>query len=449
MACQKTGLASLRDGLYRYLVEFASNHLEFRLPELQAVAEVCGIDIHVDPESYSLESPYLIFDSPSPPTAITALSRSMAIHYVAELWGYGLTWDACLQRCLREQPASRYQADSFRFRFASFNRKLSKKRTQAILAKLEVLPFEGRVDLTQASVVHVAVEDYGARDGQTRTEPVQVFLATFITEGCRDLIMEYDLKTRNMIGNTSMDPELSFLMANMVKARPGTLMMDPFCGTASLLLPLAHFGAHVMGTDIAFIVIHGIGKTSRHNTGQKERGPNENIRANFAQYGCTGQFVDAFVADTAKPCIRDDVLFDAIVADPPYGIREPARKIGVKDKDATVPEEFRGNRFPRSEAYQLGAVFKDLLGFAAQRLVVKGRLSFWMPEVLADPFEPPTHPCMQLIANSQQPLSRKLARRMLTYEKTSDDVSGSVSASFNDDWKVRHAVFDEETQGKQ
>jgi len=52
---------------------------------------------------------------------------------------------------------------------------------------------------------------------------------------------------------------------------------------------------------------------------------------------------------------------------------------------------------------------------------------------------------MQLIANSQQVLGRKLARRMLTYEKASMDTAGSVSGGPADDWGVRHAVFEPRT----
>eukprot|EP00045_Choanoeca_perplexa_P011374 m.120273 g.120273 ORF g.120273 m.120273 type:complete len:458 (-) comp15610_c0_seq1:998-2371(-) len=448
MACKKLGLAPLAPGMHRYLVEFATNHEEFRLPEFQAVAELLGIPITFNEDGYDLKCPYMLFESPATPAVIAGFSRSMAIRYVAELWGYGLDWDTCLQQGLSNDVEVHLDVNTFKFKFYSYNRKMTRKRTQTLLDKLTAIPFKGTVDLDHPDITYLAVEDYGPRSSQGRLDPAQVFLATYITEGCRDFIGQFDLKTRNMIGNTSMDPELSFLMANMVKAREGTLMMDPFCGTASLLLPLARFGASVVGTDIAFVVVHGIGKTSRHNTGQKTRGPKENIMANFEQYNCTSKLVDVLVADTSKPCLRDDALYDAIVADPPYGIREPARKIGHADKEATVPDEFRQNRFPRSEQYTLGAVFKDLVAFAAQRLVLGGRLSFWMPEVLAEPFEVPQHPCMRLIANSQQPLGRKLARRMLTYEKTSSDVSGAISGGPQDDWGVRHAVFEPQVKGE-
>lgn len=36
-------------------------------------------------------------------------------------------------------------------------------------------------------------------------------------------------------------------------------MLDPFCGTGSLLIPPAYFGAFPVGSDIDARVIHGLG----------------------------------------------------------------------------------------------------------------------------------------------------------------------------------------------
>lgn len=47
-----------------------------------------------------------------------------------------------------------------------------------------------------------------------------------------------------------MDTELSLLMANMANARSGRLVWDPFVGTGSVVIAAAHFGAHIIGSDI-------------------------------------------------------------------------------------------------------------------------------------------------------------------------------------------------------
>ena len=38
--------------------------------------------------------------------------------------------------------------------------------------------------------------------------------------------------------------------ANMGQARPGSLMLDPFAGTGSIMLAAAHFGAATWGGEI-------------------------------------------------------------------------------------------------------------------------------------------------------------------------------------------------------
>lgn len=63
-----------------------------------------------------------------------------------------------------------------------------------------------------------------------------------LADGRRSLLKEISLKTRKFIGNTSMDPQLSVLMANQALVAPGHLVMDPFVGTGSLLVPAAKFG---------------------------------------------------------------------------------------------------------------------------------------------------------------------------------------------------------------
>lgn len=51
-----------------------------------------------------------------------------------------------------------------------------------------------------------------------------------------------DLKKRLYLGPTSLDPSLALIMANMGGVKRGHLAFDPFAGTASILVALAHFG---------------------------------------------------------------------------------------------------------------------------------------------------------------------------------------------------------------
>ena len=67
----------------------------------------------------------------------------------------------------------------------------------------------------------------------------RLFFGRCIGEGKRDLIGRLSIKTRKFIGNTTMDPTLSLLMANLTAVRDGDLVLDPFAGTGSILVAAA------------------------------------------------------------------------------------------------------------------------------------------------------------------------------------------------------------------
>lgn len=66
----------------------------------------------------------------------------------------------------------------------------------------------------------------------------------------RRLVSALTLKKRTYLGPTSMDNELSLVMANMGLVRKGSVVLDPFVGTGSILVACANFGAVCFGTDI-------------------------------------------------------------------------------------------------------------------------------------------------------------------------------------------------------
>eukprot|EP01045_Picozoa_sp_COSAG04_P002384 COSAG04_NODE_86_length_27446_cov_79.885046_23_plen_142_part_00 len=109
-------------------------------------------------------------------------------------------------------------------------------------------------------------------------------------------------------------------------------------------------------------------------------------------------------------------MFDAIVCDPPYGIREGSRQVNVRSE--TPPPQPGEGGGEGGEAAAGGAgphtrvrlavvdALENLLRFAATSLVVGGRLVYWLPTT-ADyvPEDCPTHPALRMVANSGQQLS--------------------------------------------
>jgi tRNA (guanine10-N2)-methyltransferase len=154
-------------------------------------------------------------------------------------------------------------------------------------------------------------------------EPHAVHLSRFVADSERDIINKYDLKKRKYISTTSMDSELALVTANISLAAPGKLFYDPFVGTGSFPIACSHFGAITWGSDIDGRSIRGKGKA--------------NLYSNFVQYGLTSCYGDAFVADLTNTPLRAARLFDGIVCDPPYGVREGLKVLG--SRDPTKPKE--------------------------------------------------------------------------------------------------------------
>lgn len=153
-------------------------------------------------------------------------------------------------------------------------------------------------------------------------QPHRVWFGRFIGNGGRDAITTYSLKKRKYLSTTSMDAELALIGANFVLAAPGKLIYDPFVGTGSLPLACSHFGAMAFGSDIE-------ARTVRGKDGL-------NIMTSYAQYGLRTLYMDSLIADLTHSPLRttDRGWLDAIVCDPPYGVREGLRVLGSRDGKA-------------------------------------------------------------------------------------------------------------------
>ena len=59
------------------------------------------------------------------------------------------------------------------------------------------------------------------------------------------------------------------------------------------------------------------------------------FRANLHQYGLETYYLDIVVSDASKPSWKKGTYFDAVITDPPYGIRESTRRTGSQKE---IPE---------------------------------------------------------------------------------------------------------------
>jgi tRNA (guanine10-N2)-methyltransferase len=156
-----------------------------------------------------------------------------------------------------------------------------------IYSQFAFLGYTGNIDLKNPEIIFSYIEDYKehiASNQPAPEHPARCFFGIYISDGNRRAINTYNLKKRGYLGTTSMDAELSLIMANQALARPGSFILDPFVGTGSFLFTTSHFGAFSMGSDID-------GRQIRNPKG------NTDVFSNVKQYNLAGRVLDTVVCD--------------------------------------------------------------------------------------------------------------------------------------------------------
>lgn len=194
-----------------------------------------------------------------------------------------------------------------------------------MIESFKFLPFEGPIVMSKPDQIFTILEVWEYPDvkmGSLPTQPLSVHLGRFIGTSARDHVRKFDLKKRTYIATTSMEAELSLITANIACAGPGKLFYDPFVGTGSFPVACANFGAICWGSDID-------GRSIRGKGGKKS------LKGNFEQYGILNCHGDFFAADLTNNPFARRRLWDGIVCDIPYGVREGLKVLGLKDPEKT------------------------------------------------------------------------------------------------------------------
>lgn len=350
------------------------------------------------------------------------MSRTVLARSLYELWTNSYDFNQ-FREDLRQSPniqLSEYRNSSFRIQVESYNKKLSTKAKVDKIESIAFLPFDGKIDLNSPENSFHLLEYYGNNPNEIPAEPVQIIFGRKIVDSNRKSVSNLSLKKRKFIANTSMEPMLSLLMANIARIKSSDLVFDPFVGSGSLLVSAAYRGAYVMGADIDYLLIHGLTKPSR--AGVKRRDADESILANLRQYGLDNKYIDIVIADSSQPIWRSTqpvIQFDAIITDPPYGKRESRERIG-SEKQYKIPDNLIEGHIPSKVEYNLSDIFRDLLNFSAYHLRIGGRLVFWLPfDKQSNNFDvrKECHPSLRVISMSEQILSTYMSRILICVEK--------------------------------
>ncbi|GAB0137806.1 hypothetical protein EsDP_00006059 [Epichloe bromicola] len=412
-----------------FLIKFAQTHESFRLAEIRALALIEGVDLAV--VDYTDESPFCLVRLPSSNDARRLVRRSILAQSIHELWGTGGTLDLLHQSVTNNTSNQwvNYKNVSFKFTIDSYQGARNSESRLKIINTFAYLPFEGTIRMSQPDETFTLFELWPFNSVPLRLpDPIMYFLGRLIGSSSRDTVLKFDLKKRSYISTTSMDSELSLVTANIALAGPGKLFYDPFVGTGSFPIACACFGAIGWGSDID-------GRSMRGEGGSKS------LRGNFIQYGLEMGLGDVFSADLVNtPIRRNKRIWDGVVCDPPYGVREGLRILGLRNPEKTpwLVEKGKVNAslpdfVPPKKPYSFLAMLDDILAFAADTLVDNGRLSFWMPTANNEDQEIPVpmHPSLELVVVCNQKFN-KWSRRLITYRRMSDiDVPPMALAAYH------------------
>ncbi|KAF2204616.1 tRNA guanosine-2'-O-methyltransferase [Delitschia confertaspora ATCC 74209] len=419
-----------------YLVRFVQMHESFRKAELEALAELAGVEIEF--VSYQKDSPFCIVSLPSDAAACTIISRAIISHAIYELWGQGTDYPS-LHTSVKETSShlwAQYATTPFRFAIDSFQGHVPNAAQTKLIESFSYLSFRGPIRMRDAPL-HLRIFEHYPFGSPT---PSHLYLGRFLASSGRAAKTTYDLKQRHYISTTSMDAELALVTANMGLAAPGKLFYDPFMGTGGFPLACAHFGASVWGSDIDGRTLRGTAGVSSIQAKREYeagKGIKRDVLGNFRQYGLLGNYLGGIVSDITNSPLRgcgaggagqggkeQGAWLDGIVCDPPYGVREGLRVLGTREKLTDQERDTHADRYkeaayiPPKRPYSFTALLADILAFASDTLVENGRLSMWMPTANDEDYDLaiPSHPSLQIVSVCVQPFS-KWSRRLLTYRR--------------------------------
>ena len=293
---------------------------------------------------------------------------------------------------------------------------------------------QGRVELKDPAHVITMIEDcrsiinsnMDVKDEKTMANaPSTLFLGRRLAEGAASHLARLSLSERSYLGRTTLPPDLAYLMAIQARCVPGSVVLDPFCGTCSILMSCAVLGATTVGIDVDAEVLHG--------TVDGQPGIELNFREADLEPPAKlirGDMAESEQLTAGSPYSR----FDAIVTDPPYGLMEG------------LGPYYR----------PLSRRLTELLFLGCQRLRIGGRLVFLLPvpsSVHEDDAIPrrglPTARCLAVETIARQRLSNT-DRLLVTMVKVSEpaevelnmelDASGGSAGEWLDWWKTIDAI---------
>lgn len=351
--------------MMKVLIQFVNEQhwINFRFAELDSLLELNGLvpdDIYTKPAAPVKDdihnySPFVIANFPANSEKVieAICSRSVMIKQILRLWDYAPNISELITKMAacsngkneRDDKLSCYHRmhmdegedlhKTFGMKVETFSHSIPGARKEQLRASLPFKPcYTGGVNLKDPERLIMLIMDFqhehmGVQNTQSEFDleksinSVPCYLGVLIARGgMKAELMKYDLKNRLFIGPTSLDHALSLITCNLAHVTADCVVLDPFVGTASLLIAASHFKAFCFGSDIDIRVLKGDMYAGKHKDDKKR-----DIVENFKAYNLQSPElvrIDNHLFTEHMQCRDHPVVkefYDCIITDPPYGIR--------------------------------------------------------------------------------------------------------------------------------
>ncbi|EKX72120.1 conserved hypothetical protein [Theileria equi strain WA] len=342
-----------------------------RLGEVCAEEENLKEELEYEKEGQNI---FIYGNVPSEDVAKEIFGKCVLIKAIVEIWAESKSHDSLLETLLITSGSlidtHLSSNKKWSFKLSRYNNKSTYNDLVKTLDKLSpIFKKAGQVDLANPDTKMLLLERY-LKDKDRHKYLEALYFGRIIAD--RNDIShwwnEYSLSTRPVLGPTSLENTLSFVMCNMGLVGKNSIIYDPFVGSGGSIISSSILGSFCMGSDIDIRILRGWGIAYRNINLDNNEGPTD-IFTNFDHYGLERPEIVRF--DIKHPVWRrsgSHGWVDAIITDPPYGNRASAKhtKIDKSMKGTeTVEVSFR--------------LIVALLDLAEDVLVKGGRLVFLLP----------------------------------------------------------------------
>ena len=184
----------------KYLFWFAHEHVDFRMAEMESILDMFKITVRtiLKPK----EHPFWIVELPSEDAVHQIASRSVSLRCCLELWAMSKeleNFHGCLKTYTKDNIEP-YKKQSFKITVKTFCKHFTQKEKVAKIEMFNYLSLEGPVKLDSPELTLFYFEYYGLDPNYSPEKPFHLFFGRWITDGQRDLIQKFSLKTRKFIG---------------------------------------------------------------------------------------------------------------------------------------------------------------------------------------------------------------------------------------------------------